>query len=82
VEPDVVGLVLVATGHDGPDLPSEQARVGGVPTVADSVPTAAMYLEPKADLRFHPQSCGYRPGRSALDAVAAYGEPAENRLNG
>ena len=56
MEPHVVGLVLPATGHDGPDPPSEQARVGGVPTVADSVPTAAMYLEQKADLRFHPQS--------------------------
>src|SRR5258705_5133219 len=30
-----------------------------------------MYLEPKVEPIFHPDSYGYRPGRSALDAVAA-----------
>jgi RNA-directed DNA polymerase len=30
-----------------------------------------MYLEPKVEPVFHPDSYGYRPGRSALDAVGA-----------
>ncbi len=30
-----------------------------------------MYLEPKVEPIFHPDSYGYRPGKSALDAVAA-----------
>jgi RNA-directed DNA polymerase len=29
----------------------------------------AMYLEPRAEPKFHPDSYGYRPGRSPLDAV-------------
>ncbi|MGH9002267.1 MAG: group II intron reverse transcriptase/maturase, partial [Acidimicrobiia bacterium] len=28
------------------------------------------YLEPEVEPIFHPDSYGYRPGRSALDAVA------------
>jgi RNA-directed DNA polymerase len=48
-------------------------RVLGVPTVADRVAqtVAAMYLEPRVEPMFHPDSYGYRPHRSALDAVAA-----------
>jgi RNA-directed DNA polymerase len=48
-------------------------RILGVPTVADRVAqtVAAMYLEPKVEPMFHPDSYGYRPHRSALDAVAA-----------
>jgi RNA-directed DNA polymerase len=48
-------------------------RVLGVPTVADRVAqtVAALYLEPKVEPMFHPDSYGYRPNRSALDAVAA-----------
>ena len=46
-------------------------RVLGVPTVADRVAQTVvrMYLEPKVEPIFHPDSYGYRPGRSALDAV-------------
>jgi retron-type reverse transcriptase len=46
-------------------------RILGVPTVADRVAqtVAAMYLEPGVEKVFHPDSYGYRPGRSALDAV-------------
>jgi len=46
-------------------------RVLGVPTVADRIAqtVAAMYLEPDVEKIFHPDSYGYRPGRSALDAV-------------
>jgi RNA-directed DNA polymerase len=47
-------------------------RVLGVPTVADRIAqtVAAMVLEPGVEPVFHPDSYGYRPGRSALDAVA------------
>jgi len=46
-------------------------RVLGVPTVADRIAqtVAAMYLERVVEPIFHPDSYGYRPGRSALDAV-------------
>lgn len=44
----------------------------GVPTVADRVAQTVvrMMLEPDVEPLFHPDSYGYRPGRSALDAVA------------
>ncbi|RXS64593.1 hypothetical protein EST92_30620 [Streptomyces sp. TM32] len=43
----------------------------GVPTVADRIAqtAVAMTLEPDAELVFHQDSYGYRPGRSALEAV-------------
>ena len=46
-------------------------RTLGVPTVADRVAqtVVCMYLEPEVEPIFHPDSYGYRPGRSALDAV-------------
>jgi group II intron reverse transcriptase/maturase len=45
----------------------------GVPTVADRVAqtVVAGVLEERAERLFHPDSYGYRPRRSALDAVAA-----------
>ena len=48
-------------------------RMLGVPTIADRVAqtVVAMYLEPRAEPRFHPDSYGYRPKRSAHDALAA-----------
>ena len=47
------------------------SRVLGVPTVDDRIAqtVAAMYLEREVEPIFHPDSYGYRPGRSALDAV-------------
>jgi RNA-directed DNA polymerase len=47
------------------------SRMLGVPTVADRVAqtVARLYLEPRVEPIFHPDSYGYRPGRSALDAV-------------
>ena len=47
------------------------SRVLGVPTVADRIAqtVVAGYLEPGVEPHFHPDSHGYRPGRSALDAV-------------
>ncbi|MFC6839754.1 group II intron reverse transcriptase/maturase [Xanthomonas theicola] len=46
-------------------------RMLGVPTVADRVAQSVVkdVLEPILELLFHPDSYGYRPGRSALDAV-------------
>src|SRR3954467_5919903 len=48
-------------------------RVLGVPTIADRVAqtVVAMHLEARADHRFVPDSYGYRPGKSAHDAIAA-----------
>ncbi|MGH2713973.1 MAG: group II intron reverse transcriptase/maturase [Thermoleophilaceae bacterium] len=47
------------------------SRMLGVPTVADRVAQTVvhLYLEPGVEPHFHPDSYGYRPGRSALDAV-------------
>jgi len=46
-------------------------RVLGVPTVSDRIAqtVVAMTLEPEVEPVFHPDSYGYRPRRSALDAV-------------
>jgi RNA-directed DNA polymerase len=46
-------------------------RVLGVPTVADRVAQTAvkLVLEPVLDPLFHPDSYGYRPGKSAHDAL-------------
>ena len=48
-------------------------RILGVPTVADRVAqtVVAAHLEKRVEPVFHPDSYGYRPGRSALDAVGA-----------
>jgi len=47
-------------------------RVLGVPTVADRVAqmVVKIYFEPQVEPHFHPDSYGYRPGRSAADALA------------
>jgi RNA-directed DNA polymerase len=46
-------------------------RVLGIPTVSDRVAqmVAKMYLEPMVEPSFHSDSYGYRPKKSALDAV-------------
>ena len=51
---------------------SGKVRILGVPTVADRIAqtVVAMYLERLVEPVFHPDSYGYRPRRSALDAVA------------
>ena len=48
-------------------------RILGVPTIADRVAqtVVARRVEEKVEPIFHPDSYGYRPNRSALDAVAA-----------
>jgi RNA-directed DNA polymerase len=43
----------------------------GIPTVADRIAQEVVrrYLEPLVEPLFHPDSYGYRPGRSAIDAI-------------
>ena len=56
-----------------PKSHGDGVRILGVPTVADRTAqtVVARRLEQKVEPIFHPDSYGYRPGRSALDAVAA-----------
>src|SRR6266487_4337057 len=58
--------------HPGTRLQEGQYETS-VPTVADRIAqtVAARRLEGEAEPIFHKDSYGYRPGRSALDAVAA-----------
>jgi group II intron reverse transcriptase/maturase len=55
------------------EIPKEDGsmRPLGIPTIADRVAQTVvkMVLEPVVEKVFHPDSYGYRPGRSALDAV-------------
>ena len=46
-------------------------RILGIPTVGDRVAQTVVkqYIEPKLEQVFHPDSYGYRPGRSAHDAI-------------
>ncbi len=54
-----------------PKAGGKGVRVLGVPTVADRIAqtAVAMVLEPGAERVFHADSYGYRPGRSAHDAL-------------
>jgi RNA-directed DNA polymerase len=63
--PPPVRVVEIPKPHGG------GVRVLGVPTVADRVAqtVVARFLEPLVEPRFHADSYGYRPGKSAHDAV-------------
>ncbi|MCA1671101.1 MAG: group II intron reverse transcriptase/maturase [Actinobacteria bacterium] len=65
--PPPVRAVEIPKPHGG------GTRVLGVPTIADRIAqtVVARRLEAKVESIFHPDSYGYRPGRSQLDAVAA-----------
>ena len=65
--PPPVRAVEIPKAHGG------GVRILGVPTVADRVAqtVVAMVLGARAEPKFHQDSYGYRPKRSALDAVAA-----------
>ncbi len=64
--PPVLAVEIPKKGGQG-------VRTLGVPTVADRVAqtVVARHLEGKVEPIFHPDSYGYRPKRSALDAVGA-----------
>ena len=54
------------------EIPKEGGkRRLGIPTVSDRVAqmVAKIYLEPTLEPHFHPDSYGYRPGKSAIQAV-------------
>ena len=55
------------------DIPkdNEGTRPLGIPTVADRIAMTVVkrYLEPILEGHFHPDSYGYRPGKSAIEAV-------------
>ncbi|MGE7440089.1 group II intron reverse transcriptase/maturase [Kitasatospora sp. NPDC001175] len=63
--PPPVRAVEIPKPHGG------GTRMLGIPAVADRVAqtVAARYLMRRVEPIFHPDSYGYRPGRSALDAV-------------
>jgi RNA-directed DNA polymerase len=63
--PPPVRAVEIPKPHGG------GVRTLGVPTIADRVAqtVVAMHLEERAEPRFHPDSYGYRPSKSALEAV-------------
>ncbi len=64
IPPAVLEVSIPKPGGDG-------SRSLGIPTVADRIAqtSIASILEPLVEPHFHPDSYGYRPGRSALQAV-------------
>ncbi|WP_250296774.1 reverse transcriptase domain-containing protein [Wolbachia endosymbiont of Oedothorax gibbosus] len=63
--PEPVKAVAIPKGTGG------GKRILGVPSVFDRIgqTAAAMYLEPLVETKFHEDSYGYRPNKSALDTV-------------
>jgi RNA-directed DNA polymerase len=55
------------------EIPKDKGGVRplGIPTVSDRIAqmVVKLYLEPMVEPHFHPDSYGYRPGKSAVEAV-------------
>ena len=66
------GQACASTSHTDTRL-QEGHFESTVAAVADRIAqtAAAMTLEPEVEKIFRPDSCGYRPGKSALDAAGA-----------
>lgn len=64
-----------------PKPQGKETRILGIPSVADRVAqtVVARHLMRRVDPVFHPDSFGYRPGRSALDAVERCRERCRKR---
>ncbi|MCP4298725.1 MAG: hypothetical protein GY786_24335 [Proteobacteria bacterium] len=56
------------------EIPKDDGRMRplGIPSVSDRIAqmVVKLYLEPELESVFHPNSYGYRPNKSALQAVA------------
>ena len=63
--PQSVKMVKIAKKDGG-------ERILGVPSVIDRIAETAakLILEPELEKHFHPDSYGYRPNKSAIDAIA------------
>ncbi|HEY7532538.1 MAG TPA: reverse transcriptase domain-containing protein, partial [Nitrospiraceae bacterium] len=73
MEPDVVGVVFPAAGEAGRDSEGKgRHEKVGHSAVSDRIAQTVVkqIIEPTLDPMFHPDSYGYRPGRSAKQAVA------------
>ena len=73
LESDVVRKLFSTAGAYGRDTEGDDGKIRplGIPTVADRIAqmVVKLYLEPLMEPHFHPDSYGYRPGKSALEAV-------------
>lgn len=73
MEPNGLGKLFPTSGEAGGDTEKQwwKALVGCVPTISDRIAQMVVkrFLEPDLDAHFDPDSYGYRPGKSAHDAV-------------